>query len=127
MKTILNTHVESVHKMIYAHIYAAIPAYANRLQTTDITVIVINDALRSCISLDRLKRQLNKLNKLNNHYGTKHVTWYLDTLLPPIIMDDYMDTIAEYAHNNPAAFKQKFLALCSDKYKAQLLLDGGYA
>ena len=124
MKTILNTHVESVHKMIYAHMYDAMPAYVTRLQTTDITVIVINDALRSYISLDRLKRQLNKLN---NHYGTKHVTWYLDTLLPPIIMDEYMDTIAEYAHNNPAAFKQKFLALCSDEYKAQLLLDGGYA
>ena len=123
MKTILNNEVCTIHKMIYVHMHDQFPKDVVNLSIDDIVVIIINDALRSYVSLDRLKRQLNKLN---NYYQTKHIKGYLDTMLPPTIMADYIETIKEYAHNNPEAFKQKFLALCSPAYKAQLLLDGGY-
>lgn len=123
MKAILHNEVCTIHKMIYVHMHDQFPKYVVNVSIDDIVVVIINDALRSCVSLDRLKRQLNKLNKYSQ---TKHSKWYLDTMLPPTIMAGYIETIKVYAHDNPEAFKQKFLALCSPAYKAQLLLDGGY-
>ena len=122
MKTILRNEVCTIRKMIYVHIHDQFPKYAVNISIDDIVVIIINDALRSYVSLDRLKRQLSKLN---NYYQTKHIKWYLDTMLPPTIMADYIKAIKEYAIN-PEAFKQEFLALCSPAYKAQLLLNDGY-
>lgn len=127
MKTILHNEVCTIHTMIYVHMHDQFPnqfpKYIVNLSINDIVVIIIDDALRSYVSLDRLKSQLYKLN---NYDQTKHIKWYLDTMLPPTIMADYIETIKEYAHINHEAFKQKFLALCSPAYKAQLLLDGGY-